>query len=166
MDLSHSFFSPGRQSNRHGGRRVQGETRQWDVSKWRIWKSEWMLHVFSLRAVITRKASHLKARKLNTWMAASNVAHAEPWNQSPCHILTPASNVPSISHPPDSFAAVLLQHIHLETVDGWDYTNKQENGMGKHWHSFLINHCLYSLEPALNRCKVLLALLLECIWCV
>lgn len=53
MDLPRSVLPPSGQSDRHGGRRVQGETRQWDISKWRIWKSEWMLHAFSKMAVIT-----------------------------------------------------------------------------------------------------------------
>lgn len=42
-------------------------------------------------------------------------------------------------------------------------SHKQEDGMGKHWESSPINHCLYSFQPALTRCKVLLALLVECI---
>ena len=44
-----------------------------------------------------------------------------------------------------------------ETGGGWDYTNKQEGGMGKHWDGLPIKCCLYSSEPAVNRHKVLLA---------
>ena len=48
----------------------------------------------------TSKGSHLKARELNTPTATSNALQAQPWSQFPGHIPTPASNVPSSSHPP------------------------------------------------------------------
>lgn len=99
VDLAGHFLSPRWQPNRHRGGRVQGETRRWAVSKWRIWKSEQMLHGFPQGAVIpTSTGSHFEATKLNVPMASSNVT-CQPWKQSPSHIPTPASNVPSSSHP-------------------------------------------------------------------
>lgn len=44
MHLPCHLLPPSWQPDGHGGGRVQGEPRWWDVSKRRTWKSEWTLH--------------------------------------------------------------------------------------------------------------------------
>lgn len=89
----------------------------------------------------TNKGRHLKARKLNTPMAASNALQAQPWNQFPGHIPTPASNVPSSSHPPGTRLEACFS---ISTWRNWGRLGlykQTEDGMGKHWASLPIKSC-------------------------
>ena len=106
--------------------------------------------------------------------------HSLKWPLLTYHMLSPETGLPATSQ------HVLQMSLPFHTIlfsrepgcrptparplgdCGWLelHTHKQENGTGKHWDGFLINHCLYSLEPASHRCNVLLAPLLQCILCV
>ena len=114
----------------------------------------------------TSKGCHLKARKLNTPMAASNALQAQPWNQFPGHIPTPAGNVPSSSHPSGTRLQACFS---IPTWRNWGQLGFHKQT--RRWNGETLGQLarkilLHSSEPAGNRDKVLLALLRERTLCI